>query len=450
MGLGLRFIASGMTTVTLSDGTNTILTAYKPGAKADAEEVVDRGKVFFLGGLANIKTTITNLNLLFRQAVVKANEKRGPFVYIERETGDGTWWRSPLTNALLLPEDETLDWMLAAGKLEFDFTVSRGNYWEGPEASVGLSNRHGSGANGVLIYNHSDNGHDNHVQISAASVTGDLPASTRIEMVNNFAERLNDIWIGQNFTDPANFPHVLEAENGTPGAGLTGDITNNAGASSGAYRTLGGIGSGVETNLLSWTLSSALLNAAKGRYFRAMVRLMLPTSAAWEMEYQWRLNYHAANIWQSGYSKPEIRTGNGYILGLGILQLPPWLPDLTGLDELTLSLWGRHTLGSPAGINPDYFMLVPIDGWRELRAKGYGVETGARVVDDGFEEQLYRDNGAGAGKVGLYIGLGKQIRLEPNKLQRLYFLQNTTSGASNSIDQTLTVKVYCRPRRLTL
>jgi hypothetical protein len=94
---------------------------------------------------------------------------------------------------------------------------------------------------------------------------------------------------------------------------------------------------------------------------------------------------------------------------------------------------------------------MPLDSYRELRPRGYGVADGITLIDDGIEDRIWAD-GYGSGydeRIGFYYGLGPRVMLVPGMQQRLYFLMSNTSGGAE-VDRSVDVIVKYRPRRLTV
>ena len=62
----------------------------------------------------------------------------------------------------------------------------------------------------------------------------------------------------------------------------------------------------------------------------------------------------------------------------------------------------------------------------------------------------YVDSGAGTGRFGWYVPRGAPVMLWPGRAQRLYFLQHSSELNVAEIARTMSVRIYHRPRRLTL
>lgn len=294
----------------------------------------------------------------------------------------------------------------------------------------------------VTVYNHSDAGHANYVEITAADVTGDLPAPVRFEITNSYnnTNRASNFFFAHNvLSDPASLTHMLEAE-----AASGGTTTADATCSNGNRKSLGWTGT-AETELLNWSLSTALLNACRGNYFRLLARFDSAPSYT-DVWIRLRIKFSLTTIWEG----PQVLLNNAYSLqDLGVLQLPPYLVGAGDIYPLNLVLYAQRNSSGTHGLSMDFVQLSPLDGWRKLSPRGYGLAYEVRLVDDGIEGQTYTDGWGIAGKTGHYIGSGERIAVWPAALQRLYFLHDTMSGSA-AIERTLSVKAFYRPRRLTI
>lgn len=286
----------------------------------------------------------------------------------------------------------------------------------------------------------------NWVSVTGADVGGDLPAATLLHIQNiyNDTDGTDFIWIGQNYTDPANFSHLLECE--LAGTGATA-IFSHRDTSNGQYNQTT-VASGSEIDLFIWTLTTAQLNAAAGRWFKALLRDLIGTNLRY-FKFRLELRYGGVAIWRGG----QVLTDSNYstsIRDLLTFQLPPGMGGQTGMGDLDLVLTGEQSTGSAKMISLDYLQLTPVDGYRFLAHLGPGVEYLRRVVDDGITPVLYEDDNNGTERVPTLVGQGSPIMLQPGRTQRLYFLSHGNSGYSSSIIRTLGIKLYYRPRRLTI
>jgi hypothetical protein len=440
-------ITDGTTTITLTSSYS--IRAYAPRAADPAESTVTETiEILARGNAYNNLTNLRTLNALLYQAEQAQKNRDLARVYLTIKAGSSeTTYRSEIVRARGEWGEDTLSLVRwTKGAQWAALFIERRNWWEGPEAQIPLTNGSSTGnTGGITVYNHDDagTGHDNFVSIAAAAVTGDLPAPTRLEMTNtyNAASRTYDLWIGHGYQiDTATFNHILEAEDG--GAG---DV-NNAGASGGKYLAVT-LSNTLETTIRSWTITGAQLNAAKGRFFKAIARFADSTGLA-SVRYRLKVVWNVSTLWESAQAYPD--TNRAIIIrDLTTFRLPPWLEGLGSQDSVDLVLTGQ-VVTAPVTINLDFLQLTPVDGWRYIIPKGYGAPYNTRIVDDGIDGRIYVDDGAGASKAGIFIGYGSPIMLQPNKLQRLYFLQHSSSIDTAQIDRTLSIKLFYRPRRLTL
>lgn len=441
-------ITDGTTTVNLNDGTDAWMEAYNPqnfGASADA--VTEGHQVTFLGGNSAVDTTWLKLEKLFLQARIWEASRKGARVYVTVCLDGSTTWRSELYDGRLLATGDIVKFERATGQRDATVMISRANWWEGAEAQIPLTNGNGSAnTSGLNVFNCNDgagsspNKHHSYAAITGTDVAGDLPAETRIEITNNYAGLLDlrEVWIGQNWTDPANFSHVLEAEAATGASGTA--IADR----SGGYVVRTTVQT-TETTLCSWALNAAFLNACAGNYYKA---LMVRGNLSYMInQFKFRISvlWGSSALWRSGW----VSYNGGSVMDIATFRLPPWLPSLTGLGALNLVLSAQVTTGTPAEFDVDFLMLMPVDGYRYLNCGGTGADTNRRVVDDGITRNLYQDDGSGTGKIGAIQNYGSPIQVYPGKDQRLYFVM-TNVTSEHEIARTVSLKLWYRPRRLAL
>jgi len=194
-------------------------------------------------------------------------------------------------------------------------------------------------------------------------------------------------------------------------------------------------------DLLTWTLSTELLNKLAGRYVRIIGNITGSVSSSTWLRF--KVKFALTTIWEG----PLTLLGTISLQELVSMRLPPYLVGAGDLYPLDLVLSAKSSVSHSFEL--DFLQLTPLDGWRKLTHKGYGLGYEARIVDDAIDGYLYTDGWTPAGKTGHYVGYGEPILLQPGKLQRLYFLHMPQAG-SFVIYRTLSVKIYYRPRRLTV
>lgn len=462
----LLYIVYSGGTINLNSGNVRMLEQYVP-RMGDGEKVVDGVELEFSGtAVTEIQTEMQKVHNALREAQAYQVDKTGSPVYAYfQPNGYTEAWRTELKPY------RTNDWKLtldsdSMGKARWEdaykvkglLTWTRGDYWEGVEAQIPLTNANGTANTAGLTIKNCGDGtgasptkRDNTVSISSASVSGDLPGATRLEITNTYnnAARNYTWWIGHNVnSDPANFVHVIEAEDSTVSGGAGGTVVANANYSGGEARTEVVYNSNFVSGYSAtykWALSTAILNAVRGNYVRAMARFTgtLSETTIWV---KLQIILGATVIWDG----PQVLLSTLEIQELGSFRLPPYLLKSGDLYPLDLQMIVVDTAGTAdKTITLDSVELMPLDGWRKLGDAGYGQGYNVRIVDDGINDLIYTDSWSTAGKVGNYIGYGEAIKLHPGKDQKLYFMW-TYNGADALNDKTASVKLYYRPRRRTI
>jgi hypothetical protein len=428
-------LTDGTTNVTLTS-TPFNVREYQPRAgRHDDAQVAETIEVRITdGSVPNNLAELRVINRLLTQAAERQKNRTLPKVYLTfKESASGSEYRSEIYQGRAEWNSSAMDRSYWAEDLQFARVyIERANWWEGPEAQVPLSNGNGTAnITGLNVYNYNDgtgsspNKRHNYVDIAAASVAGDLPAATRLELSNTYnvdSRQLRDVWIGQSCLNHSTLAHWLPSVEGE----VTLSLADNP------YT--------VET----WALATAQIDAAAGRQFKILV--CFASSANTNCRYQVEIRRGALVLWSSAWF--QLGTDRTMLIhDLLSLHLPPWLQGMTGLADLDLRIRAQAKT-VPQIISLTYIQLTPLDGWRHLTVGT--CDYLRRLVDDGIEDRLYTDDGAGVVKEGSYAGLGEAIMLRPGIDQRLIFLQHTTVFNAAYPDQTLSVKLFYRPRRWSL
>lgn len=440
-------ITDGTTTVTLANGTTSHPLEYTPVVAAASEATVEEPCLMFWGTTTGGRQALEDLGRLFDQARRYAMKKVGPRVYVQhRPDGAEVLYRSLLVDGTPPLSDNVYRNAFGGNFLEAPLRWKRLNFWEpaAADTAVPLTNGNGSAnTSGLTVWNHddADSGHDNYVAISGANIGGALPAPVKLEITNTFNDtlRASRFYIGQMiFNTPGSFGHVLEGEDSTGG----GVVTVSAISSGGNYMARTWTGSS-EVVAYRWTIPSGTLNATAGNYYRVLARLAL--SAAYVPPLWVRVKVQAAGnytIWEGKW----VLAGAATFQSLDSVQLPPWIVEVNNIAALDLVIEGRRDDAGSTNFYLDFVQLLGLDGWRELRARAYGLQYNETLVDDGIVERLYLLNGSNA--YGLYVGTGR-LMLLPGRDQRLYFLHGDWMNGGG-IARTLSVKAWYRPRRLSI
>lgn len=438
------------TTLDFQDNGYVVLDGYYPRPPSgDGSPVTDEIELRI-----NASSEASRLSMI--QAVNRAleharNHRSGPDgAYLKFAISEtATAWRTRILDGLVTFGSQ-LDRDWRRGYARCTLYLEREPFWEGPEAQLALTNGNGTDVLTALrVYNCSDgsgtspNKRHNYVDVDGADIDGDLPAACRIEMIHDSVPTsgrgVGDVWIGVNFTNPSTHGHILEAESAI-GATPTADSN----ASGGYYDDYTVSAADTEYDMFKWTLSSGALDAAAGRYFKVLARFH-SSSGITVLWYRIKLESAGLLLYQSGQIKPSADYAQ-LLRDLGTFQLPPRLASQTSIKAMTLTLTGEAS-SAPQTINLDFLQLTPVDQYRLLKRAGNSPIVTERLIDDGINDELYIDNGAGLNKLASFVGYGPAIRLYPGKDHRIHFLYHTDYANECYINQTLTVKLYYRPRR---
>lgn len=441
--------------ISLTDGTTTItftavngyqvleydmLVGESEGA-ALPSDIAETMQVIISGSnTAQVQSRLGVLNRMLAAARQRTRWGLGPRVYLQlRIDGESDTWRSELLDAAPPePQEDSLRlWPNMA--TVFNLHLRRVSFWEAVTlVQVPLSNANGTNnTSGLTIVNHDDAtaGKDNYAQIGVGVIAGDLPTPLQIELTNTSgaAVQYGQIMMACNaFSDPANLTHVLQAESVlVSGATVASDAT----CSNGQYTTV------TFTNSYGqvYSLSSALLRDTQGYDFHLLVRFKAVTSAA----------FVRPSIYDSAGLYP-IWVGNEVYLplispavaDLGVVPLPPG--GYAGISAgLTLRLDWRSA--TTTAVDTDFFALFPAHTYRRLSVLA-SVNNGGAIADDAPNERAWVNNGAG--EIASVSIQGMPLVVWPGLAQRLYFIWYQANMAA-PINQSFTVKAWCRPRRST-
>lgn len=395
---------------------------------------------------ALVQAKIASIERFIEEAARRQRTRTGDrgYLYIQMSS-DTESWRSEIVSARLQAGDDGLrHW--ANNGVEVLLIVTRRPFWEAvAEVELPLDNGSGGGkaTGGCTIYNHDDagSGHDNWVDVAAVDVAGNLPSPLRItlkDLSGSFFPRT--FWQASNvFSSPSTFGHILEGE-AAGGANSTADAYSSGGYFGRAPWTTEIVHS---VNLFRWDLSTSLLAAAAGNYFRVLCRFA--NSPPSGIELQLHLKFPTGTPLATLWSGSKFIASAHLLQDLGVVQLPPGIPS-SSHDGVALVLSAEYTGTSQLDI--DFVQLSPAESTRLLRQVGYQLEINDLVVNDGPEGRVYAVDDGSAVQWNIFEAYNNALFIWPNRAQRLYFLHDET--ASMTIARAWSVRAYYRPRRSTL
>lgn len=395
-----------------------------------------------------VRAKLRQIELMLLQAEHYQRTRLGAPVWVQFQPGGtGDIYRSELLSGRVELSVEALDENWYNTMLEAAVIWTRRYFWEGPEVELPLTNLGGSGTGGRTVYNQMDSSasKSNYVDIDGDDITGSLPSQPRIVITNNYAStnRTKEIYLAQNTRSaPATLNHWIEGESASMGGSDVNDANYSGGKA--RYRAL----PTTEGELFRWDLTAAQLALMGGNYFRVLARMVpLPFGA------YFRLVFLLTGLSPIA-SGPLVKTpalGGDELLDLGVLRLPPWIVG-TGIPVASsLALYGYD----PAGVGyvqVDYLQLSCLDGYAFYKPLAYNLPQNYQLIDDLAHGDLHAQSTGGIHCMGMYQRFGNGVTLWPGQATRLYLLQNDdgSAGGVAAIARTLSVRVYHRPRRLTL
>jgi hypothetical protein len=444
-------LTDGTTTISLTT-SGVLLEQYAMGAPQDNEDTVTDTVDILISAAtgALVQTAARAIDAMLAAAIRRTQQRVGPHIYVTAQIdSDTAAWRSEIVNGRMeLAEDGLNVW---ANKLaRCTLYIERKPWWEGAETQIPLTNGNGTnvtGATGIVVYNNGDESgtsptkKSNYVQIAAADVVGALPAPLKFELKNKTggAVQWSKFYLANNaFSDPANFPHILEAEARSAG----GTIVASAGLSGGNYVSLIYTGSGT----LTWTLAAALLQQTRGRWFRLILNgtFRNATDAQGETVQASIMDNSATYTLWTG---PEVRmevVQKKPLLDIGAIPLPPATYDATW-GALTLRLTYK-VLSTGATEFLDFVQLTPTDAYRVLRTRLTSIASNALIVDNGIDGVSYVE--ASAVRYPYLIAEGQPLMVYPGVLQRVLILASQVDGVD--VSEKFEARAWYRPRRITL
>ncbi len=290
----------------------------------------------------------------------------------------------------------------------------------------------------IFIYDMS-----NYVHIDSAVILGSLPAACRIEMTNSDAGAdLQTVWMGNNYlSEPDDFAHILEAQFSD-----TGSNTSNAGASGNFYRSYTITTS--DAKITAWTIPTETLAAAKSAYFKVFARFFDGSNLT-DIKLRIKIFYSSKLL----YEGPLIEFDDTYSgisrlwREIDTVQLPPFLTEGNTPTDLSFELWGITTTAQTEAVKLDLLMLLPVNHYRKLVSDS-GVAQNSILIDDGLLDTFYQS--VSSEYVRDITAEGSQLMLWPGIDNRIYFIQHSETADTADVNRTMSVKVFYRPRRVTL
>jgi len=419
-----------------------VLDGFYPVTATSEENVVETFDILIIGSSTELINWVRSINQAFDYARRRYDDNYPVYLnFALNQTLDA--WRTRIVDGAILFNSK-LDPNFRSGRLKATITIEHLAWWEGPEAQIPLTNANGTNnTSGLTVKNCGDltgtapTKRDNTVNVAAASVIGDLPAATRLEITNTYNDPSDagHFLLGHNvYSSPGSFAHILEGEDAA-----TGTVLTNASYSGGEAMEFDWNDT-AEALAYSWTLPTSLLNTLRGSYIRVLAKFSpAPSDSLWV---RLRIKVSVTTLWDGSQ---VLLSSGGEVQELATLRLPPYLLKTGNLFPLTLQMTVMNTFTGAHWTVLDFLQITPVDSWRKLYSAGYYLPYLVKLVDDGIDGLIFTEDGT-SGKLGNYIGYNNPIKLIPGADQKIYFLWESASGTTWN-DRTASVKLYYRPRR---
>lgn len=438
-------ITDGTTTVSLS-GTSPVLgCTYFPQTSqyrnGEWQDVTEQAEVNLRGTAATIRSTINSIETLLQAAIRRQETGVGDRVYVTFAPLSETAYRSEILDGRVVWSTEPGLRRLGDTNPTVQVAIiwTRAPGWDGAEAELSISaNGQGAATGGRTVTNNPANG--NWIQAAAAQVAGDMPAPVRIEMQNTAgsSRAYQKLYINVNaYSDPANLVHYLQGEAVLSGGASSADATCSGGNKWTVTVT-------TTATTYQWTLPAADMQRTKGRRARILARV---TSSSGAVYVQPKIlnSDGAQTLWIGDELYLGSLVSDATLFDFGIVPLPAGGYSASyAAHRLGLALRG----GSIFVL--DVLQLSMVDSFRfmDLNVSGVSTANNATIVHDGIEGLNYHV--ASSVRTPIATAFGGPITLEAATLQRIYFWEQLASGGGSPIADTFSVRVYHRPRRLTV
>lgn len=443
-------ITDGETTIPLStDGVQLIhfvpQTAKKLKEPVGTDDYDDVAEVIELLYYGSDTTAVQALHRQVEAMLDRAGDPYGPRIYLQyRPSGDPYTWRAEVRAGATVALADNAMTAFGQAKVKARILLTRRGSWEGPEKEASLTSALGAGQ-GNIGRKIQWNGINNYVDVASGDTLGSIRTPAKIRFSNNTGgtRQPRQIYVattGNMAHAPAvantpfseilaDFTHILEGEDASGGTVTAGGLRN----SGGYFLSMSFSG----TNIVTWSLSAYTVYAMSGREFRLLARFnWYPTGTP---------IYVRASIPGLSLQGDEIQlpTSGVEFVDLGSLRLPS--SRLTSPAATTLTLTFRTT--ATVTIELDYAQITMANGLRVIDYLGGNWDANEQIFDDAPDELAYSYSGTTQNSdVAVY---GSPVWLYPTIWpQRIYVM--TDSGFDVQVNRTYNVRIWYRPRRLTI
>lgn len=320
-------------------------------------------------------------------------------------------------------------------------TLVRADEWEGNLIPVDLCGLLETSASGVRVFRRCDQaGTGVAALVLLPEGAASQPAPVRLEISNDAAPdapAIGDVYVlsAQDQNDLSS-AYRVEAEWGSPGAGVSAQTLANAGCS-GGYFVRYTWNSASAVRLAYWALPQMVQNLCAGRPVRPLVRLHAPWSGG-DCWVHWRVATENGSVLATG--EPVLLAAGRQFHPLPALHFPAGTAG-SYLGE-RVELWGMSA--APAELEMDVWLLLPAEGFRRYTALDT-LPAGWSLVDDGVDSDLvyarHEDSGQ---RRETHRAEGPPLAVWPGGRQAFFLAWETPTQAS--IEGQVRLRLFTRPR----
>lgn len=435
----------------LFDGSNAIslttngvmLSQYTPQTASKRrdgrgyEDVTDAIELLLYASTTQqMQAILAQINGFLERAGDRHATDYGPRHFIRYQPiGDPYLWRAEVRSGsvMLAPNAMTA---FGQAKMAVRLIITRAGEWEGPllELAGSTKTQPEAATGGRTIQNRNDVSGGNYFDVAPGVVLGELKTPAMLRITNNMtsSQQPRNIYVATTGNmDVTHFNHTIEGEDALGGGGTP--IVSGAHNSSDSVLQINFSGS----HIIRWTVSGNMINSLGGRVVRLLSRWnWIPAQPPVFV----RTTLSGIALAGDERQLPA----NHEFVDLGSVRFPTARFDSPAPGQIVMTLRSAQTVQ----LELDYLHLaVTTSGFRKIEYTGSGLAQGRAVVDDPIEGLAY--SMVGTGHLPDVSAYGDPLWIYPGpQPQRLYFLIDR--GTTAPVQSTMQVRIFYRPRRLTI
>jgi hypothetical protein len=427
------------------------------------ESVTETITVYFDSGLQAARGgtgILRSLGQYFQDARSRQKTQSGERIWVKfaAYTADDVWRSEILDGRILWPPETLGGAYLPSDKGEVAIVITRKAFWEKDseyELPLSIGGTYATGGRAIENHHDADAGDVNWVAWEDWAILGDLPAPLRIEFTSTHATlnvRRIMMALTHKVQDTGDYSLNWSLE-GEDNLHAPGTVTADANSSDGNYMVEQWAVT-TETKVFQWAVNN--MDYARGAPFRAVARFLSnPSDDLYARIKILGGGTSTTEIWSSKLVKVAWRaSAPEELTDLGTIPaLPPGTPDGVAYSTVYIDLYFLRNVAGTHTVNLDYLDLMPMDaGFRVVDSTANNIAIGQNqtLIDDGIYERTYEQSALGAVTTG-WRSKTEYLKVQPGHAGRLTFhWQDNQASPAARANLTATVRLYYRPRRMTL